>query len=151
MKKKPRKGDFSQEREGLVQRDRGSSGPPAPSPLVPRAKLLHKWEHHPALGQDRSPARSNTNTGGTLRLGVLRLLLHDLQNHLAGGGAALGGGVDADGFFGSSRVFFPVHIDPAGTGRVLWLLGTPQLLRSLHVPAAHPVLRLYAPREGKNS
>lgn len=58
--------------------------------------------------------------GETLRLGVLRLLLHDLQNHLAGSGAALGGGVDADGFFCGSRVFFPVHVDPASTG---WALG----------------------------
>lgn len=113
-------------------------------PQSSKPKLLHPWEHHPALGWYQSPVESCrwvTHTqkvrGETLRLGVLRLLLHDLQNHLAGSGAALWGGVDADGFFCSSRVLFPVHVNPASKG---WMLGpgtnsvTPWLLHSFHVP-----------------
>lgn len=50
-----------------------------------------------------------------LRLRVLCLLLHDLQDHFAGSRAALRGGVDADGFFCSSCVLLTVNINPAST------------------------------------
>lgn len=52
---------------------------------------------------------------GGLRFGVFGLLVHDVQDHAAGGGAALGGGVDADGLLGGSGVLFAVNVDPAGT------------------------------------
>ena len=47
-----------------------------------------------------------------LRFGVLCLLVHNLQDHLTGRGAALGGRVDADGLLGSTCVLLPVHVDP---------------------------------------
>lgn len=47
-----------------------------------------------------------------LRFGVLGLLVHDLQDHLTGGGAALGGRVDTDGLLGGTCVLLPVHIYP---------------------------------------
>lgn len=119
----------SQKRRDLVQRDGGSSSPLLGVPGSPKPKLLHAREHHSALGVRRVPQPSEDpqtgyacteRQGETLRLGVLCLLLHDLQNHLAGSGATLGGGVDADGFFCGSCVFFSVHVDPASTG---WALG----------------------------
>lgn len=91
----------------------------------PKPKLRHTREHHEDLGVSLVPQPGEegcTDTerqGETLRLGVLCLLLHDLQNHLAGSGAALRGGVDADGFLCGSRVFFPVHVNPGSTGREL--------------------------------
>ena len=52
---------------------------------------------------------------GLLRLGVFGLLLHDVQDHAARGGAALRGGVDADGLLRRPCVLLAVHVDPAGT------------------------------------
>lgn len=63
------------------------------------------------------------------RLGVLGLLVHDVQDHAAGGRAALGGGVDADGFFCRARVLLAVHVDPEKTTG--WELGeAPEILTS---------------------
>ena len=53
-----------------------------------------------------------------LRLGVFGLLVHDVQDHAAGGWAALGGGVDADWFLSSTGVLFTVHVNPASTGKI---------------------------------
>ena len=50
---------------------------------------------------------------GGLRLGVLGLLVHDVQDHAARGRAALWGGVDADWLLGGACVLLAVHIDPA--------------------------------------
>lgn len=47
-----------------------------------------------------------------LRFGVLGLLVHNLQDHLAGGRAALWRGVDTDGLLCSTCILLPVHIDP---------------------------------------
>lgn len=136
-----------QKRRDLVRRDGGEAQVPLPGvPRSSRPKLLHTREHRlvPGVGTVPDPKEEprmgymcTERRGETLRLGVLRLLLHDLQNHLAGGGAALGRGVDADGFFCSSCVFFPVHVDPASKG---WALGpgsssaASRLLRTPHIP-----------------
>lgn len=50
-----------------------------------------------------------------LRLGVFSFLLHDLQDHAAGGGAALRVGVDADWLLGSTCILLAVYINPAAT------------------------------------
>lgn len=47
-----------------------------------------------------------------LRFGVLCLLMHNLQDHFTGGGAALGGGVHTDGLLRRPCVLFPVHVYP---------------------------------------
>lgn len=39
--------------------------------------------------------------------------MHDLQDHAAGGRAALGVGVDADGLLGGACVLLAVYVDPA--------------------------------------
>jgi len=135
----------SQKRRYLVQRDGGTSSPlTQESPGLPSQSSCTRGGITQLLGTVPEPGKEpqmghlrTARQKETLRLGILRLLLHDLQNHLAGGGAALGGGVDADGFFCSSRVFFPVHVDPASTG---WALGpgsgsaASPLPRSPHVP-----------------
>lgn len=47
-----------------------------------------------------------------LRFGVLCLLMHNLQDHLTGRGAALGGRVNADGLLRSTCILLPVHVYP---------------------------------------
>lgn len=47
-----------------------------------------------------------------LRLGLVRLLVHDVQDHLAGRGAPLGCWMDGDGFFSCACVFLPVDVHP---------------------------------------
>lgn len=53
-----------------------------------------------------------------LRLGVFSLLVHDVQDHSTGRGAALRGGVDADGFLSSTCILLAVHINSAATGNI---------------------------------
>lgn len=137
---KPHEGRFQPGEAGFGTEGQGKLRSPCSKSPGPHGKAPAHVGASPGAGTGPEPSEEQHPRGGTLRLGVLRLLLHDLQNHLAGGGAALGGGVDADGFFGSPRVFFPVHIDPAGTGRVLGLGGTLQLRCSPRVPAARPEL-----------
>lgn len=87
----------------------------------PKARLPHaNWSSE--CWDGNSPARgcgynlhAQKGRGETLRLRVLCLLLHDLQDHFAGSRAALGGGVDADSFFCSSCILLTVHINPAST------------------------------------
>lgn len=45
--------------------------------------------------------------------------MHDLQDHAAGGRAALGVGVDADGLLGGACVLLAVYVDPAEQKRRL--------------------------------
>lgn len=58
--------------------------------------------------------------------------------------------MDADGFFCGSRIFFPVHVNPASTG---WVLGQGKRLCSFpaaRVPAAPlPMNRLELTRDCK--
>lgn len=53
------------------------------------------------------------NAVSNIRLGVFGLLLHDVQDHAARSGAALGRGVDADGLLSSSCILFTMYINPA--------------------------------------
>lgn len=46
------------------------------------------------------------------RLGLVGLLLHDVQDHATGGGAALGSRVDGDGLFRCACVFLPMNVHP---------------------------------------
>lgn len=47
-----------------------------------------------------------------LRLGVLCLLVHNLQDHLTRRGTAFRGRVHTDGLLRSPRVLLPVHVYP---------------------------------------
>lgn len=61
--------------------------------------------------------------------------MHDLQDHAAGSGAALGSGVDADGLLSSTCVLLTVDIDPTGTAdqvNILLGLQDPPHLTLLH-------------------
>lgn len=51
------------------------------------------------------------------RLGVLSLLLHDVQDHTAGRGAALRGGVDADWFLSCAGILFAVDVNSSRDGK----------------------------------
>lgn len=49
---------------------------------------------------------------GDSRLGLVGLLLHDVQDHATGGGAALWSGVDGDGLFCRTGIFLPMNVHP---------------------------------------
>lgn len=49
-----------------------------------------------------------------LRLGLVGLLLHDVQDHPAGRRASLGCWMDGDGFFCCACIFLPVDVHPEG-------------------------------------
>lgn len=85
----------------------------------------------------------------SLRLGVFSLLLHDFQDHAAGGRAALRSGVDADGLLSSTGILLTVNVNPAGTGQFilriilerLQLLGT----SSRHISCHGNITKQYTP------
>lgn len=51
------------------------------------------------------------------RLCVLSLLLHDVQDHTAGRGAALRGGVDADWLLSCAGILFAMDVDSSSRDR----------------------------------
>lgn len=72
---------------------------------------------------------------GYLRLGVFSFLVHDFQDHAAGGGAALRGGVDADGLLSSTGILLTVNVNPAGTGQFTVHIMNGSLVPHLHTSA----------------
>lgn len=89
--------------------------PCSESPSSPKARLPHGALSAGMVTQPSKELWIQPTRGKNLRLCVLCLLLHDLQDHFAGSRAALRGGVDADGFFCSSCVLLTVNINPAST------------------------------------
>ena len=57
----------------------------------------------------------NVCRGADSRLGLAGFLLHDVQDHSTGGGAALWSRVDGDGLFCCAGIFLPMNVHPEMT------------------------------------